>query len=161
MKDNFKRYDESIKAKKTLIEQRTQQVNDPKYAANEREAIQKEITKLNRELEDMNNDMKKFINEQNDKQMVTIYKEIQEAAARYALGHNLDMVLTHIDAVNPTDFFNPMNVMGKMQQRACMPLYYDKSLDVSKDIADALNASYNANRAAPTSTPTTPTPTPH
>lgn len=146
MKDHFKRFDDSLKEKKNLVEARTKQANDPQFAA-QREVIQKEITKLNREAEDMQNDMKKFISTKTDEQMVTIYKEIQEAAARYAMAQGLDLVLTHIDAVNEADYLNPMNVMGKMQQRACMPLYYNKGMDVSKDIVEALNKNFSAGRA--------------
>jgi len=151
MKEHFNRFDAALKAKKTEIDGRNKQIADPALA-NQKEALEKEVKKLQREMEDMNNDMKKFIAEKTDKQMVTIYQEIQEAAARYAVAHNLDLVLTHIDAVNEADYLNPMNVMGKMQQRACMPLYYNKSMDVSKDIVTALNASYKP-ATTPVSTP--------
>ena len=80
--------------------------------------------------------------------MVTIYKEIQAAASAYAAGHGYDLVLTHIDAVDEKDFYNPMNVMGKMQTRACMPLWYQKNMEISKDVADALNAKYLSSASA-------------
>ncbi len=149
MKENFKKFDDSLKAKNGEIEMRTKQAQDTNLTPAQREACAKEVTNLNRQLEDMNNDMKKFIGTKTDEQMVTIYKEIQEAAMRYAMSQGLDLILTHIDAVKQEDFLNPMNVMGKMQQRACMPLYYNKGMDVSADIVDSLNKNYQASKAAP------------
>ena len=157
MKENFKKFDDALKAKKGEIEVRTKQAADPKYTQAERDACAKEITNLNRQAEDMQNDMKKYIGTKTDEQMVTIYKEIQEAATRYAMSQGLDCVLTYIDAVKEADFLNPMNVMGKMQQRACMPLYYNKGMDVSVDITNALNTNYQASKGVtPTSGSTPP-----
>jgi Skp family chaperone for outer membrane proteins len=154
MKGHFTQFDAALKGMKDTIEARQKQLQDPKLSASDKEAVTTEITRLQREMEDKNNGMKKFVAAKTDEQMVTVYKDIQEAAQRYALSHNLDMVLTHIDAVSDADFLNPGNVMSKMQQRACMPLYYNKSMDVSKDIVDALNKNFQPPaRTTPTSTP--------
>ena len=159
MKGHFTQFDAALKAKKDLVEGRTKQLQDPQYAS-QKEALEKEVKKLQREMEDMNNEMKKFDATKTDEQMVTVNKDIQEAASRYALGHNLDVVLTHIDAVNDADLLSAGNVMSKMQQRACMPMYYNKSMDVSKDIVEALNKNFQP-PAKPATTTTTTSPTGH
>jgi Skp family chaperone for outer membrane proteins len=151
MKDQMKRCDDAIKAKTAEIEVRGKQAQDASLTQAQREACAKEVTKLTRELEDMKADMKKNVQGKTDEQMVTIYREIQEAASRYALGHNLDMVMTYIDAVKEEDYFNPMNVMAKIQQRAFMPIYFDKSMDVSKPVVDMLNQNYKGAQVTPTS----------
>jgi Skp family chaperone for outer membrane proteins len=154
MKDTLRHCDDTVKGINADIEKYTKAANDPQYQA-KRDEYLKAVKQLEREKADKTDEMKKMINEQNDKQMVTIYKEIQDAAARYAMAQGLDLVLTHIDAVNEQDFLNPMNVMGKMQQRACMPLYYNKGMDISADIAKTLNAAYDPTRTTPTSAPAT------
>ena len=58
-------------------------------------------------------------------------------------------MLHYIDAVNEADFNNPMNIMGKMQQRACMPIYMTPGLDISKEIASDLNKTYADEKDAP------------
>ena len=152
MKDQLKHFDDAIKAKQAEIEVRGKQSQDPSLTQAQRDACGKEVTNLTRQLEDMKADMKKTMQSKTDEQMVTIYREIQEAASRFALSHNLDMVLTYIDAVKEEDYFNPMNVMAKIQQRAFMPIYYDKNMDVSKPIVDMLNQNYNAAKTTPTGT---------
>ncbi len=154
MKESFKRFDDQTKDKRKMIETRTQQANDEKYTLDQREACKKEIVKLQRELEDMNNEMKKTVNDQTEKQMVTVYREIQDAVRRYAMDKGLDAVLTHIDALNPQDAYSAMNVMANMQQRACMPLYYNPSMDISMDIVGSLNTAYDNSKGPAPVTPT-------
>jgi Skp family chaperone for outer membrane proteins len=152
MKAYYTSCDDTMKKKSQELEARKKQLTDPTLTA-QQDAIKKEITKLQREMEDLNAEVKKKMNEQGDQQTVIIYREMKDAASRYAVAHGLDMVMTYIDAVNEADFFNPMNVIGKMQQRACTPLYYDPSMDISKDIVIMLNASYPAS-ATPASATT-------
>jgi hypothetical protein len=48
--------------------------------------------------------------------------------------------MAYTEAVDSKDFFNPANIIAKLQNRACIPLYYTPGLDVSKEIVAAMNA---------------------
>ena len=98
--------------------------------------------------------MTKTMGEKEGQVMVTIYREIQEAAARYAMANNYELVLTHIDAISEADYLHPGNVASKMQQRALVPIYYTPSMDISKEVVQALNSSYRP--ATPGAAPVTP-----
>jgi Skp family chaperone for outer membrane proteins len=159
MKGYGAQLDQALKAKRDKIDQLTKDMNNPAMA-DKHDANQKQITQIQREMEDTNADMRKWLTQRAEEQTVIIYSEIKEASRLYAAAHGLDMVLTYVEPTDPKDVTSPGNIMVKMQQRACMPLYYAPSMDISQAIVDTLNASYKP--PAPTGTPTATTPgTPH
>jgi Skp family chaperone for outer membrane proteins len=141
------------------IEKLTKAVQDPAQAPN-RDANDKKIKQLQREMEDVNTDMQKYLNQRGEEQTVILYREIQEAVKVYAGPHNLDMVLTYYDVPDQSDpAMVNRSMMTKMQQPACMPMYFNPSMDVSAAIVQMLNANYKP-PAQPATTPTgTGTPT--
>ena len=142
IKAEFKSYEGRVQAKQTQLEQLAKHATDPGTTAQQKEADGAEITKLKREIEDLNNEAKKVLSKKNDEQMVILYREIQDAAQRYAVAHNYDLVLHYIDAVTQADYYSPGAIARKLQSSACMPMYQAPGLDISMQVVMALNASY-------------------
>jgi Skp family chaperone for outer membrane proteins len=139
-----------IKGKQSLIDGEIQKLQkEPNLTAQQKEEGGKRIVAMKRELEDLNNDAKQYITKKSDDQMVQLYREVQDAAQRYAVAHNFDMVLSYNDAPAKEDLNNPINIGQKLSTRACLPLYYTPGMDISYQVVMALNAAYAPSAAAP------------
>jgi Skp family chaperone for outer membrane proteins len=103
------------------------------------EDTQEKLRKIQRELEDNQLKAKKAIARKNDEAIVTIYKEITEAAKRYAAVHDFDVVMHYNDAVTEEELNNPINIARKLQSGPLMPLYAAPGIDISKELLDVLN----------------------
>jgi Skp family chaperone for outer membrane proteins len=149
--DPFQKKDAALKAQYEGIEK---QLKDPAINPGQRDQLEKQKLAVQHQSEDNQIEFKKVIGEKQDQQLVILYKEIQDAAARYASAHDFEMVLHYNDATTNEDYYNPMNVARKMQAGACMPLWNVPGMNISQGVVDALNAAYKA--ASAPATPTTP-----
>jgi Skp family chaperone for outer membrane proteins len=102
-----------------------------------------------RELADRQKAAKEAADKMIDQGLVAVYKDIHQAAERYAKAHNLEMVLHYNDVVNENDFYDPTNIHARMRQRACLPLYMAPGLDISKEIVAELNKNVADEKASP------------
>jgi hypothetical protein len=59
------------------------------------------------------------------------------------------MVLSYNDATTSQEYWSPMNIMRKLQQGACTPLYFTRGMDISADVVTALNQAYGRVAPAP------------
>jgi Skp family chaperone for outer membrane proteins len=142
MKGELKTFDERIRAKNTQYEQLGKHAQDPKTTAEQREADQKQMTQLKREIEDLNAEGKSTLGKKSDEQMVILYREIQDAARRYAEAHNFEAVFTYMDATTQTDYYSPNFIARKFQNTSLMPLYQAPGMDISAEVLTALNTSF-------------------
>ena len=96
-----------------------------------------------------------ILGKKSDDQMTIIFRDVQDAAQRYAIAHNFEMVLNYTDATTTADYYGAPNIASKLQTRACMPLYMTPGLEISYEVVLALNAAYSrtATPAAGTVTP--------
>jgi Skp family chaperone for outer membrane proteins len=144
----FKQYDAQIKQIKDLIDGRTKQMQDPQYAG-QREAIEKEIRRLQREMQEKTEEARAALDKKQGELIVLVYKEVDEAVHTYAGQAGLEMVLHYNDAVLDSDRNSAVNIARKMSAGACMPMYLTPGLDISQDIVNALNAKYPVAAAPP------------
>jgi Skp family chaperone for outer membrane proteins len=144
----FKTYDAQIKQLKDTIEQRTKQMNDPQYA-DRHEAFEKEIKRLQREMQDKTEEARVALDKKQGDIIVLVYKEIDEAVRTFARQGGLEMVLHYNDAVLDSDRNSAANIARKMAAGACMPMYLTPGLDISQDIVNTLNAKYPTTATAP------------
>ena len=151
IKGNVKEFEGRVQLKQKAMEELAKHAGDPKTTQEQRDNDQHEITKLKREIEDVNNEGKTYLVKKSDDQMVIIYREVQDAATRYAVAHNFELVLHYSDATTQADYYGAANILGKLQARACMPLYATPGLDISREVVTALNAHYGATPNAGTS----------
>jgi Skp family chaperone for outer membrane proteins len=147
----FQKYDKEINDLKTAIEARTKQMQDPKNAEF-RAALEKEIKRLQREMQDKTDEARAKLDQKQGDIIVLVYKEVEDAVKEYARSGGLELVLHYNDAVDEKDRSSAANIARKMSAGACMPMFYATGLDISQDIVNALNGKY------PASTTTTPAP---
>ncbi len=143
----FKQYDAQIKAIKDLIEGRTAQLQKPEFA-DKHDAIEKEIKRLQREMQDKTEEARAALDKKQGDLIVLVYREVDEAVRTYARQAGLEMVMHFNDAVVETDRNSAANIARKMSAGACMPMYLAPGLDISQDIVNALNAKYPTTAAA-------------
>jgi Skp family chaperone for outer membrane proteins len=139
----FKQYDDQIKKIKDMIEGRQKQLQDPTLA-DKRDAIEKEIKRLQREMQDKTEEARTALDKKQGDLIVLVYREVEEAVKTYARTAGLEMVLHYNDAVLESDRNSAANIARKMSAGACMPMFLAPGLDISQDIVNALNAKYPA-----------------
>jgi Skp family chaperone for outer membrane proteins len=118
----------------------------PGTPADKAAEIDRKLKDLQRKIEDNNAEAKLVLGRKTDDEMKILYMDVQEAAQRYAVSHEFDLVLHYNDAVTKEDYFSPMNISRKVQPGALMPLYAAPGLDISTEVVNMLN--YNLRPAA-------------
>jgi Skp family chaperone for outer membrane proteins len=156
-------YQDRAKAVQAKMELYKKEVNLPGKSDAEKENIQKEMVRLQRELEDISNEAKANLGKKADDETVQAYKEIQDMASRYAAARGYDLVLTYNDfPAGDPGVFQPANVSRKMQTPPLLPLYVSPGMDITNEVLGTLNQAYPAKPATPTTpaagTGTTPAP---
>jgi Skp family chaperone for outer membrane proteins len=159
-KDDIKKQmqplEDLVKSKQAEMEALRKEGTDPAKPATEqrKQEIEKQMREDQRMVEDATNEAKPRIIKQEQDEMVLLYKEVQAAAAHYALGHDFDVVLQYNDAIDPKDYMGPGNVERKMGAGALIPLYYSSGMEISQDVLAMLNSNYRpAGTAATAPTP--------
>lgn len=148
MKKQVEVYETRVKAKKASYDQVVKEATKPDVTPQNREAYEKQIKSIQRELEDITNEGKRFVGQRSDEQMVALYGEIQRTAVRYAGARGYEMVLHFNDAqANTPEYLSPANIARKMQAGALMPLYVHPSLDISPLVVQTLNQGYEQEKA--------------
>lgn len=115
----------------------------------QRELYEKQARQLKREMEDLSNETQQVMAKRQDDALVLIYKEVQDASQRVAMSQGFDMVLSYNDATTSQEYWSPMNIMRKLQQGACTPLFFTRGMDISSDVVSALNQAYGRTAPAP------------
>ncbi len=138
----FKKYDDEIQQYKKLAEQRQAQMNDPKYSTAEKEAIEKEIKRLQREMQDKGEEARTALAKKEGDLITLIYNEVEDSVKKYAAMNSIELVMHYNDAVAESDRRSANNVARKMSAGACMPMHVAAGLDISDDIVQALNRQY-------------------
>jgi len=110
-----------------------------------REQYEAGIRGNKRKIEDLQLQAQKSIGKRQEEQLIVIYKEIVSATQGYAAANGYHAVMAFGDPTDQNDLFNVMNIDRKlkgMDLGGIVPLYFDRSLDVSEAIVGTLNASY-------------------
>jgi Skp family chaperone for outer membrane proteins len=141
-KEEIEDYQKKDKEMRAQLEPLGKELLDTELPDQKRREVEDKIKQLKRALEDNQSEAKAVLGKKSDEQMVILYKEVQQAVARYAKANDLELVLHFNDADAKTqaaEFWSPANVARKMQAGACMPMYAAPGLDISEEIIEALN----------------------
>jgi Skp family chaperone for outer membrane proteins len=111
----------------------------PASPPEKRAEIERKLTDLKRKIEDNNNEAKLVLGKKSDDQMKILYMDVLEAAQRFAISHEFDLVLHYNDAVTKEDYFSAPNIARKVQTGALMPLYAAPGMDISTEVVNMLN----------------------
>jgi Skp family chaperone for outer membrane proteins len=162
----LKRAAEPYQAKETAKmaerEKLVKEAQGPKCTAERREQIEADVKKIDRERQDNKADYEKTLAKKGDEAMKILYREIQDAASRYAQAHNFELVLHFNDATTTERYYSAAWIQRKLTPAVCMPLYAVRGMDISEQVVNDLNAAYRrtasppAPAGAPAGTPATP-----
>ena len=114
-----------------------------------REAIQRQMRDLDRQVQDMGETAKKHLAKLRDDQASQIYREVEMAVEAYARANDIEMVMHFNDAITQGDKQNPMNIAAKLQSRTLFPMYVAPGMDITDTVAGMLNQRLNAGAAIP------------
>jgi Skp family chaperone for outer membrane proteins len=142
MKNDSKSYEDFIKPRQTQIDALQTENKKTDITSAKRDENTLTITRLNREIEDKAAEARKLLAPKSEANMVTIYRDIQDAAARYAMSNGFEIVLQYQDGFTPEDYSSPMNIIDKMRQRGCLPLWYQQGNDISMQVVTSMNEAY-------------------
>lgn len=112
-------------------------------------ALEKQAREIQRLIEDNKTEINLLMTKRSDEVMKIIYLDVYRAVQGYAASHRFDLVLHYNDALTESDFLSAQNIARKLNTGALMPLIMAQNLDISKDIADLLNAGMGAPNGAP------------
>jgi Skp family chaperone for outer membrane proteins len=156
MKKVVEPYQQKDKDKKALGENLAKEAQAPATTAARRDAIEKELRTLQREIEDNKAEAKKVVDKKQEEQLKILYGDVQDACRRYAVAHNFDLVLHYNDATTKEDYYSAANIARKMQAGACVPLYATPGMDISEQVVATLNAAFPQAPAAAAPAPAAP-----
>ena len=131
-------YQQQYEEKKRQIVEREGKLKEPATSADDRERYTREITILQRQIQDLADDGKKKLGKEQFDAMVQTYKEVHDAVNRYATNANLDLVLHYNDGIGE-DAYNPMIFSRKLANGACMPMYIAPGMDITDAVTQILN----------------------
>ena len=101
------------------------------------------ILKNQRELEDMDREIKSLLGKKQEENLVTLWKEVNTGVERVAQAYGFQIVLGYGDPMDKETLHLFPNVNRKMQAMdlgSTVPLYVHNSVDLSQAIADTLNS---------------------
>jgi Skp family chaperone for outer membrane proteins len=131
-------YQKQYEEKRAQIVQREGKLKDPATSADDRERYTREITILQRQIQDLADDGKKKVGKKQFDAMVQTFKEVHDAAAIYAKNADIDLVLHYNDGIGE-DAYNPMIFSRKLANGACMPMYVAPGMDITDAVTQMLN----------------------
>jgi RNA polymerase sigma factor (sigma-70 family) len=114
---------------------------NPTATAGQREQAAKGLRQLQRQMEDEAETAKSELSKLSGDAFSQMYREVTEAAQRFASANGLELVLFYTDAVTEADFYQPANLQRKMTQPgALMPMVVAPGMDISDAVMKILNA---------------------
>jgi len=133
------------KAKKLTDEMKawSDAMRDPKFNPQNKAQYEAAILKNQRELEDMDREIKGLIGKKQEDNLVTLWKEVNTGVGAVAKAYGFQIVLGYGDPMEKEllDLFPNVNrKMQAMDLGSTVPLYVDRSVDLSQAIADTLNS---------------------
>jgi RNA polymerase sigma factor (sigma-70 family) len=111
--------------------------------ADRRDELEDQVRQLTREIEDEQERAKRLLNKREGDALTTIYREIEEAARRFAQAQGLELVLFYNEAATEAEFYSPANVQRRLSQPgALMPLVVSPGMDITDRVIDVLNRAH-------------------
>jgi Skp family chaperone for outer membrane proteins len=110
-----------------------------------RKELEQSKRKLQRRLEDLQQEFNKMLREHSERQIVQIYKEVTEAVKAHAKKHGLQAVFCHGESshLDPLGVENIVRKIRGVESSGCvMAMYFEPELDISAAVTEALNRSY-------------------
>jgi Skp family chaperone for outer membrane proteins len=132
------------KAKKLTDEMKawSDEIRKPNFDLKNKATYEAAIVKNQRELEDMDREIKALLGKKQEDNLVTLWKEVNTGIERVSQAYGFQMVLGFGDPMEKETLNLFPNVNRKMQAMdlgSTVPLYVHGSVDLSQAVADTLN----------------------
>lgn len=132
------RYQADYEKLKTQMSGRQAQLKNPKTLPSQREAIEKVMRDLQRDIQDKAEEAKKDVAKRQFDLLVAIYKEVHTATEAFAKSRHIELVMHYNDGVKE-DQYLPQIFQQKLTNNACFPMYAQSNLDITDEIVNMLN----------------------
>jgi Skp family chaperone for outer membrane proteins len=144
MKEALTVYQEKDKQIATQMEAKTKELQAPSLPQAAKDKLDVELMNLKHAREDNSAAGKKVLADKSDAGMVTLYIEVANAAKLYATARGIELVMHYNDALDQSEMWSAPNIARKLQAGACIPLYFQPGMDISTQVVQMLNQSYQA-----------------
>ncbi len=142
-------YQEKAKDLQQQIEAHTKALAQKDLPDDIRSQHETNLKTRQRAMEDLTNEIKVVFTRKNDQLVGTVYKEILDAAERFAKAREFDLVMHYSDvASDAPDFFSAAHVNRRIQSGSPVPLYVAPGNDITKDVTASLNEKYRLEKEA-------------
>jgi Skp family chaperone for outer membrane proteins len=142
-------YQDKAKTISVQIEAHTKALEQKDLQEARRAELEKNRTAYTRQMEDLSNEAKLLFTKKNEEQMLIVYKEVMDAAQRYAVSHGYELVMHYNDVpTSSPEFYSAGNVSRKIQAGACIPMYTAPGMDITDGVIQMLNQFVNRGQAA-------------
>jgi len=148
-------YINRMNKKRADIAERQQAIaKSPVTAASqsERDRFEKEITGIQREIQDIDRDAQKQLGTMSNDTIVRVYKDIKDIIEAIAVANGMELVMAYPDASLPAEENTPSIAQLKLQTPAAMPFYH-RGLDITDAVITTLNARNPVAAPAPSAAP--------
>ena len=143
--------DGQLKSMRLSYDNLKQELNPPlgKSAptAQQAEELQSKIKKAERDMQDKVEELNRSLGTQELDCMLIIYKEVNDMVNRYARSRGIALVMHYNDGPVPgaDQKTNDLaNLHRHLTNTACMPMYWDPNLDITKEVVAYLNSEYES-----------------
>lgn len=99
---------------------------------------------LQRQLEDMEKQARKEIDEKSMSHLRTLFGELRTVVDAVAKTNGFDLVLAYPDASTPEEMASPMYLEMKLRTPAAMPFYVNPNIDITTVVIQTLNKNFPA-----------------
>lgn len=114
-----------------------------------RDAKERDMKNLQRELEDFDAKIRREMTEKQNKMLTEVYQEIQSVINSLVNTHDVDLVFFYPDAPSDAEKNLPVVLMQKLRPSAAFPIYH-RGLDFTDVVVATLNKHYPAPKMPPT-----------
>ena len=125
--------------KKKRAEKLAEVLKDANLTAERRAEIEKKVTRIQREIEDNKAEAQRLLVKEQERQLVTLYEDVETVSRRLAKERGIDLLLHYNDVVEKAELKSPANIARKMQAGALMPMVVEPGIDLSEAVLEELH----------------------
>ena len=152
IKNKVQFFSNKMNEKRTEMQRLQAELTKPTISPQQKDQYEKDILRLQRELQDLDAQARKDIGKEQGDIAVQIFKEIEGVIQKVAGAHGFDLVLSYPDSAStdPTEMYSQDNVVRKMATQAAIPIYYKPHIDLTDAVVKTLNMRFPPTSATPT-----------
>lgn len=148
IQDLAKPYEGEIKKYKDWYDQWSKVASTETSSKEERDKAAKQAVICKRRLEDLSAEANKKIMDASQRQVLLVYREIEDVVESYAKANGIQLVLHYADPIDPSQKYSPPNIHRKLNGvsnvGATGLMYSAPGIDISQEIVNVLNQRYPA-----------------